>query len=458
MESRNLLDTDDAINRLQDAFHATDDEDETSVFINLDDLPNDREDPPNAQHGLGELIEIRPTVMDSEPRLRPAQISMRALRFLLASIGGNYKNPLLAQPFGSLLDYTTVPPNLQFGITLSYTISSDRHDLIERLRLEGRGHAGLGFLAGFGKMLVATIPSSLLGAGIGAILLHFEDEIAKQPSLVLLTSPPASRLIAAAVSPILYLGTRKLIDLALPVPPFHFNQTPPLHILQRIAMPLLRIYDVTVVCELIHLLYKAYGPEAPLHHPLVPALAALIDQVLANFVDPLAFSKHAYDGAFPFVEAREMTTLPAPIELANQPTDAQNNNNIDTRGSYEESRGNVYRGTHTPFRCDNVKLTMWYSTRLATALAAGFLANLALSQLQSDKEQLSTAERMGYNAAIAAATVFTERFFEECLPWVIRKAASAASSCWSCLFTRNTPAADDTDADPLLDERHSPAL
>lgn len=262
---------------------------------------------------------------------------------------------------------------------------------------------------------------------------------------------------------LIYTATRKFINYLFPVPVFHYNQSPPLHWLQHVAGLGFRIYSNVTYVELFRNILST-GTYAPLHHPHFPASAAIIDQVDVNIIQRLALTYHPYDGAYPFRndnELREITVINEEEEeeednIIVAPMETTASLNADTSESatptltaYEDSSSHVYSMTHKPIRCDNVKVAIWYSTRLTVAVSAGFLINFALSQLQQDKEALTDSQRMAYNAAVCAATVLTERFFEECMPWVIRKTVHLASACWSRLFSRPAPQPE-VEADPLL--------
>ncbi len=383
-----------------------------------------------------EMIEIRPTIDPPPTGRRPVQTVALLWLFTMANVASNARNPLLPQPWRSLLDAAVVNPNRELGVALSYLFTSDIHDIAERLRLEGRGHAGLGILANIGKILVGNIPVMAYGFGQGMLIKHFENQIEQQPVLRVLASPYVSRIITAILSTVIYTGARKLISYCYPVQHFKFNQTPPLHWLQRIAGFGFRIYDATTSYEFYRISLSQIT-TLPLHHPHFPLGAPILDQVNVNIIQRLALNYHPYNDSYPFATAED-AVHPDVEPLLDEPADEDDQPKrvmSPSLKAYEESRSNVYSLTHTPARCDNVKVVLWYSGRVAVVLAIAYTANLIGSQLQQDKEELNDQLRMTYTALICLASTSAERIYEDVLPWFLRKISVAASSCWSCLFS-----------------------
>lgn len=394
------------------------------------------------EHHADAIIEIRPTI--NTPRHRnPLQFSMLLLRYYLANLTAVDRNPMFDQPYRELFDYGIINPSRAFGVSTAYLASSDRYDILDRLRAEGCGYAGLGFLAASAKVLVASIPSALVGLGLGVLFNHFSETINSNPVLRIILNPPLWRVFTAIISPLIFAGTSRIVNYCYPPPNYNFNQRPALHPIQKIMALGLRIYDAVIIYELFHIFYKAYAPNASMHHPFFPAGVALVDQVLANMVDRLAFGRHTFDGPFPFHNEQPIThdepvpllpiqdveqELIEPVVMVESPK--------STVADYALNRGNVAHMTIPQGSCDNVKVMLWHGTRMTLALGAGFLLNYLLSMAVPDKEILTDSQRMAYNSAICTATVLTERLFEVGVPWAARHIANGVSSCWSSLFGR----------------------
>lgn len=409
-----------------------------------------------APQTVSTIIEIRPSI--NTPRKRnPLQFSMLLLRFYLANLTAIDRNPLLDQPYRELFDYGIINPSRALGVGTAYLVSSDRHDVIDRLRAEGCGYVGLGLLAASAKVLIASLPSAIVGLGLGILFNHYSASINNNPVLRILLNPPLWRVFTALISPLIFAGSSRIVNYCYPPPNYNFNQRPPLHFIQKIMALGLRIYDAVIIYELFHIFYKAYAPNAEMHHPLFPAGAALVDQILANIVDRLAFGRHTFDGPNPFrIEQPITRDEPIPL-LAIAPEEEEllepvvSVNPINsTVVDYEVNRGNVAGMTNSQAPCDNIKIMLWHGTRMTLSLGAGFLMNYLLSLAIPDKELLTDSQRMAYNSAICTATVLTERLLEVTVPWAARR----ISSCWSSLFSHPE---NDLEAPPFV-PTNSPAM
>lgn len=412
-------------------------------------------------NNLEDALAIRPTVHTAAEKMTMAQISALIILYFLTNCTANNRDPELSEPFASLFDYGIVNPSRELSIAVTYLFSCDLNDIAGSLRVEGNGYIIPGMAKRLGKMLGASIPPALVGLIIGFVLQAYKDEIDKNPVLQTLTSPPISRLFAAIISPLLYIPGDRLLKHLFPVPKYDYNQTPLLKWWQFLGNMGIRIYSAVSLWDLLRRNLSPHA-NAALHHAHFSAGAALIDQVYVNVLLRLAQRYHPWDGAFPFARPQELHTVlvdnhhdldatpPASSHSINNANEVEEDVNVISDkpiskdlATYEESTRQLYKATHTPIRCDNVKSVMWYSTRFTMVVAVGFAVNVALSQLQDDKEKLTDLERMLLTAAVVTATAFTERFFEECLPWVLRKTAQVAvrcatsvSSCFSSLFHR----------------------
>jgi hypothetical protein len=414
------------------------------------------------------------TVIEDHLRENPqqprswVQNTVLGLRIYMAYLTGILNTTFYPRPWGDTIDYAVNNASVASGVILSYASSTAWLDIVERLRLEGRGYAPLGAAAGTARILVASVPVAAIGFAISELVMLNNDPTKRvYPIVNFITKPPLWRMFTAVLSPLVYELTKKLIHRIYPAPNFTFNQRPPLHIVQRLMAIGLRIYDALVIYEMIHIFLKAYGPKVFLENAYAPVIAAGVDQLLVNVIDPIAFRRHNFDGAFPF--HRDMRTLPTdPLEMTAIVDDQSNVNTANTdvvemvAGStldnYEFNRGNVYLATHTTqspdtdalnIRNNTYKRRAWYTGRVAIALILAASINALLSLAQEDKEELPYIQRKLYEAAIVLAAFLGERIFEEMLPKTVQAVGSCVYSCYARFFRADEPARE---TDPLLTE------
>jgi hypothetical protein len=362
-----------------------------------------------------------------------AQKSMLGLRVLLASCTANYSWPVASQPYEEMIAYGCIP-YLEIVAGIYLFAWYDIHDIRDRLRAECRNDARLGFIALSSKIIAASVVPLLFGLAKGLVQSKYEEEIAANPVLKLLTTPPLSRVIGAVLALPMYMGVRKAINHFFPAGDFTFHTNPALKKWQIGAMILFRMIDDMSLFKFSATIYRAYGNSTLLHNKHTTIGAAVSDQLLANFIDAIAFSIPRPYPLRTLEPTQPMNLLP--IGEANNNNDVRillsssHDNNINNVAhAYNEGRANVYRGSHQRFRCDNVKVTLWYSSRLATVLGVAVLTNYLLSLIQEDKETLSEPFYTIYLTFILLVTVGTELLFQNGLPVLINKLANAFNHC-----------------------------
>lgn len=391
---------------------------------------------------IDDLVRVRPTVEAPETPLTKLQISLMLLRFQLANLTGNARNPLLSQPWREALDWGIINPSRDGGIGLYYLFSSDWNDVLQRLRSEGRGHAGLGILVGTAKVLAATVPPLLIGLALGSLLAYNAAEIAAGPVwLQVLTSPPVSRIVASVISPLVYFGTRKLINRLFPAPKFEFNQTPSLNIFQRIGLLGFRVYDATVNFELVRILMYGFGGGMATHSAYFPAGVIVMDQLLTNIVDSTAFGRHTFDTEFPFQQDIDEKRRQERMNIADLDEDFLLPSYEDMMREQQQAQSDA--------RWDTAKVMAWYAARMALVIATGIAVNHLFHQAIPDFETMGDTARIALTSLIAAAGVLVERLMEDGIPWLYHHGRETLSTCWSRFFSSDH-SHDETETESLL--------
>jgi hypothetical protein len=371
---------------------------------------------------------------------------MLLLRFMMANVTANGRNPILNQPWGSILDWGILNPSRELGIAIYLLACTDWHDIRDRLRAEGYGNAAIGLIYGTLRVLVASIPSAVLGAFVGAATAYFAEEIKARPALQVLCAPPVSRAIAAVFSPAAFIITNKFLNCYYPVPVHQFNANPPLHPLQQTAMIAFRAYDATTNLLYVEMMLNSFDSSEWITHNSRFAFSVVpMDLFWTYGVDPFAFNRPMIHSAAPF-------QVRSNVEIIDE---AEDHNVLleddeetipaillhSTFDDFERTRGAVWSGSHIAGGYDNAKLALWASTRVSMAIAAGYAADRVLSLAQEDKQALISIERSLLYAAVALASIGTDL----ALPWIVRK----VKACWASFFS-NIVESEMVETDPLL--------
>jgi len=399
--------------------------------------------------GVEDFIQIRATAQTPANETHWLQTAALLFRFTGANLVGNNRNPEISKPWSGALDWGLLNIMREGGIALSYLFSSDFHDILDSLRATGHGNAAKGLAINIVKMLLANAPSTVVGIGVDGVALYFQDAIAKNPGLQIVTSRPVSRIIAALISPWIYIAFKKfVIDRAIPTPSHAYNQTPPLHPLQEMGMVGFNIYDMTTTYEFIHTLLKItptkkWGYDAILHHPHFPLGIVPMYALYQHGIDPIAFGRRLIPDAPPFeIHAPTLTAPNRRVELLLDDAEPEPATSLT---NYEAYRGEVAHGARGYNRCDSIKTAGWIAACTTIAAAASVGADYIACRIQEDKELLTDPLRLLYTSLIAASYVGTFFIVSKGAPLVATKVAS--SSCWARLFSHanyseDTPAVE----------------
>jgi hypothetical protein len=393
-------------------------------------------------HGVDDFIQIRATANVPAAERRCLPTIALITRFTIASLTGNNRNPEYDKPLSGALDWGLLNVGREGGIAISYLFSSDYHDIIDSLRATGHGNAARGFGINVAKTILCSLPSAVIGLVVDGTALYFKDKIASIPALEVMTSRPVSRIIAALISPWIYIGFKKwVVDRLIPTPTHPYNQTPALHPLQETAMVAFSIYDMTTTYEFLHTMLKTtptktWGAEAILHHRHFPLGVVPLYALFQHVIDPLAFGRRMIPDAPPFEVGIELPPV------ANRREEPDNLALLDddepelatSLANYDSYRGDVARGARGYDHCDSIKTAGWVAACTTIAAAASIGAEYIGSRIQEDKELLTDPLRMLYTSLLSATFVGTYFLVSKGAPVVAKKIAS--SSCWASLFAR----------------------
>ncbi len=391
------------------------------------------------------LVFVHPTVPETPQQKSWPQAIMVNGRVLLACLTSNYSLPVLEQPYDELYIYALCMLYLEATAGIYYAAAYDRRDTRDRLRVEWRGNALLGFTAISLKITAACTLPGVVGLTKGFLQLRFASEIAANPDLVRFTAPLLSRNLAAVISLPLYIGGRKLVSLAFPSPIFRYNTKPSLHFIQKGLMYILRMVDAISIFKFIAAQFRAYGAGHLLHNPHSIVGAVIIDQLLVNIIDRIGIGAPALD---PFARTHELAPISGDLEAglpATQPliSDGENSQDENIAERYAQGRGQVYRGSHNKIKCGDAGKIAFYSARIIVVLGFVALFNLVLNQVVDDKENLPEPQYTGYLSGLLAMAILVEAGFQHGLPWAYHKIANASRNChWRRFFSRNNPVAD----------------
>lgn len=383
-------------------------------------LSSDGEALPDDRYWFENYLDIRPTADAPKTSMKLPQVLILIGRFMIGANTANMSPPVsLPQPWSSALEWGIVNPSIVFGTELYKNLTRYWVDTANFWTNEGGGNAGLGVLRFTLKTLAASVPSVLFGLGVGALLTYYGVTF----------SSPLARIIAACVSPWIFVGTKKIIDYYFPSPEYQSSATPPLHPAQLAAMFAFNVFDAVNIYEFIRILMKEYGPEEIIKHPHFGAGVILLYLLLSNFIDPIAFGHSPLYGPPPFevrvtkAEIGESANPVVPAFIIDQPdAELPDNLRIDADAAEQAEARN-----------DKIKNGIVYAACATLALGAGLAADAVASRVLGDTTQVSTSARKLGVALTCAATAATQIATVNAAPWVINK----TKSCWAALFNHD---------------------
>src|SRR3990167_4910668 len=144
-----------------------DNEDKTSHAL-YQNISSDGQSVLHQYHGIEDFIDIRPTADAPATSMTKLQIGMIIARFMIGANTANMSPPVtLSQPWASAIDWGIINPGIELG-TATFKAASrywlDTHNILQS---KGCGNAAVGLLASTLRVMVASLPSSLIGLGIG---------------------------------------------------------------------------------------------------------------------------------------------------------------------------------------------------------------------------------------------------------------------------------------------------
>lgn len=433
-----------------------DEDDDTVIEMLLDDtasnilyqnISSDGESVMHQHHGLEDYIDIRPTADVPATSMTKLQIGMMIARFVIGANTANMSPPVtLSQPWASAIDWGIINPGIELG-TATFKAASrywlDTHNILQN---EGCGNAAVGLLTSTLRVMVASLPSSLIGLGIGALLHYYQDEIAAIPALAFLASPPMTRIVAALISPWIYIATKKLIEHYFPPTDYQANVAPPLHPAQLAAIFAFSIFDAVTIYEFVRILIKAYGPEDILQNPHFALGVVPLYILLSNIIDPIAFGHSKLYGPPPFsvpVTRREIGADEAP-----QRPLVQELSDDDIASMFDEDiQGRFNHAEESEVRNANLKNAAVYTACAILAIGAGLVADIGTSRLFGDTTGLPNSVRKLGVAIDCAAAAITQVLLVNNSHWIIEK----TKDCWNYVaHGAHTPDHVMTEVEPLL--------
>lgn len=389
-------------------------------------------------------LDIRPTADAPATSMKLPQLLILIARFMIGANTANMSPPVnLEQPLGSAVDWGLVNPGIIFGSELYKTFTRYWLDTVNIWRNEGYGNAGKGFLFFTLKVLAASVPSILIGAGVGALLSYYGVTF----------STPLARIIAACISPWIYVGTKKLIDYYFPPQEYQASNAPPLHPAQLVAMLGFNILDAVNIYEFVRILISTYGPEELLHHPHFALGVVPLYLLLSNLIDPFAFGHSPLYGPPPFAVhvthediGEEVERPAAPTFIPDQAEFVIPVTDLDV---------DIAAAERAEARNDKIKNGVVYAACATLAFGAGIAADAVASRVLGDTTTVSKSARKLGVALTCATTAVTQVALVNAAPWVINK----TKSCWASFFNNNNHAPDNmATADPLLAPAFAPPL
>lgn len=438
------------------------------------------------RHGLmRDIIKIRPPSADTIVEEKSAlQTVFILIRLYMASVTASNRNGFYAEPWGTMVDMATTGASFESGIILWYLFGSDPHDSLERIKAEGRGSAIKGLAVGLGKIILSSIPSALIGLGVGSLIHYFEEEINSRPWLKIATLPPIARFITGPLALAPYLVTKHVINGMYPPNKKDFNRTPALHPLQRIALFGARAYDALVANELMYVSLRHFRPDV-VKFGLTHATVAGFDTLLFH-LDAYAFatSPKRLDGSMYDVTAPPFLNGEHPIgndprlanprvvvlpededsELDEEPAKYKEEADIpllqdedefqhpDELGSYNQAMENYSNGK-TDIQCDNIKSALWYSARAGASISAGVLvtAGTTIWGGLHPEEWNDSLRLLFYGFTVLTSVYAVERGMQNAhyVPQMGRK----LTECCGSLFHRNNNQGQIQEHIQLLEEQ-----
>lgn len=438
------------------------------------------------RHGLmRDIIKIRPPSADTIVEEKSAlQTVFILIRLYMASVTASNRNGFYAEPWGTMVDMATTGASFESGIILWYLFGSDPHDSLERVKAEGRGSAIKGLAVGLGKIILASIPSALIGLGVGSLIHYFEEEINNRPWLKIATLPPIARFITGPLALAPYLVTKHIINGMYPPNKKDFNRTPALHPLQRIALFGARAYDALVANELFYISVRHFRPDV-VKFGLTHATVAGFDTLLFH-LDAYAFatSPKRLDGSMYDVTAPPFLNGEHPIDddpRLEEPRifviSDDEDNELDERsakhkeeaevplledeeelqhpeglGDYSRAMENYSNGKND-IRCDSIKSALWYSARAGASVSAGVLvtAGTTIWGGLHPEEWDDSLRLLFYGFTVLTSVYAVERGMQNAhyVPQIGRK----LSECCGSLFHRNNNNNQGQEQEYLLEEQ-----
>lgn len=386
-------------------------------------ISSDGEAIPYDKSWFENYLDIRPTADAPKTSMKLPQLLILIARFMLGANTANMSPPVtLSQPWSSALEWGIVNPGIIFGTELYKNATRYWMDTVNFWTNEGSGSAGAGLLSFTLKTLAASLPSALIGLGIGALLTYSGITL----------GAPLARIIAACISPWIFVGTKKIIDYYFPSPEYQSSATPPLHPVQHAAMFAFNIWDAVNIYEFVRILIKEYGPEEILHNPHI-ALGIIIPiyLLLSNVIDPIAFGHSPLYGPAPF----EVRVTHEEIGDVTYPADNRHviNDNNEAELPAADLHIDAAAAERAEARKDKIKNGIVYAACATLAVGAGIAADAVASRVLGDTTKVSNMSRRLGAAVTCAAAAATQVATVNAAPWVINK----TKSCWASLFNNN---------------------
>lgn len=370
-------------------------------------ISSDGEVLPADRYWFENYLDIRPTADAPQTSMKLPQLLILIARFMIGANTANMSaSTNISEPWNSALAWGIVNPGIVFGTEIYKNLTRYWADSLNYWTNEGAGSPGWGLLTFTTKTLAASVPSLLIGFGLGAILAYYGVTFAN----------PLARIVAALISPWIFVGTKKIIDYYFPSPEYQFSTTPPLHPAQHAFILAFNIMDAVNIYEFTRILIQAYGPEEILHNPHFALGIIPLYLLLSNIIDPIAFGRSPLYGAPPFevrVTREEIGDEPLPVDDLH----------FDSAAAERAEARN-----------DKIKNSVVYAACATLAFGAGLAADALLSRKLGDTTKISTGARKLGVALTCAATAVTQVATANAAPWVI----NTTKHCWASFFNNNT--------------------
>ncbi len=398
-------------------------------------ISSDGEAIPNDKSWFENYLDIRPTADAPKTSMKLPQLLILIARFMVGANTANMSPPVtLPQPWSSALEWGIVNPGIIFGTEIYKNATRYWMDTVNFWTNEGSGSAGWGLLSFTLKTMAASLPSALIGLGVGALLTYSGITL----------GAPLARIIAACISPWIFVGTKKIIDYYFPSPEYQSSATPPLHPVQHAAMFAFNIWDAVNIYEFIRVLVKEFGSEAAVNDPRFRLGIIGLYLLLSNVIDPIAFGHSPLYGPAPF----EVRVTHEEIGDVADPADTHViNDNNDAELPAADLHIDAAAAERAEARKDKIKNGLVYAACATLAAGAGIAADAVASRVLGDTANASNLTRRLGEAVTVAAAAATQVATVNAAPWVINK----TKSCWASLFNNNNH--PERPAPPLISPR-----